>query len=110
MNTDTGAFYLVSDFKGNLWFQGSQSFANSNYSCKDVEKVFLSQHWAWEIQELQKENKLLRSLKVSEQDMKSDTLGTYSSSLANISYCLSLSDLPNKQQSSIKKIITFPSC
>lgn len=94
---------LVSDSEGTLWFPGSPGFADSNCSRKDVETVFLFQHWGWEIQQLQQERQSSRSLKVRKQDLKSNTLGTYSAILTDISFCFSLSVLPNEQLSSIKQ-------
>lgn len=110
MSIDTEAHVLVIDSEGILWFQGSPGFADSNWGCKDVETVFLFQHWGWEIQQLQQERKLSRTLKVHKQDLKPNTPSTYSVVLTDISFCFSLSDLPNEQLWNIKESHPIPSC
>lgn len=108
MSIDTEAPVWVSDSEGILWFPGSPGFADSNCGRKDIETVFLFQHQGWEIQQLRQERKPSRSLKVRKQDLKPNTPGTYSAVLTNISFCFSLSDLPNEQLSSIKQSHPVP--
>lgn len=102
MSMDTEAPVWVSDSDGILWLQGSPGLQILTVAAKMLRQCSCSNT------ETQKSSNCDRKGTHRKQHLKPNTSGTYSAVLTNISFCFSLSDLPNEQLSGIKQSHPIP--